>query len=169
MPALSADDERYIWLMENRPSAPIKALIERREASDTLLALAEHAPSTYLEILWPWYEQCLKALRERTDHLPGLPAYALDREANFRFAQDQTMRLSEPTLLGGLRIAAELLAEDNPDQCSPGSGSSARSRWHRFSDSSRTALPTHQSGSLRRHLSSCSKTRVSTSSDRSSA
>ena len=116
MPALSADDERYIWMMQNQPSAPLKALIERRETSDTLLALAEHAPSTYLEILWPWYEQCLKALRERADHLPGLPAYALDREANFRFAQDQTMSLSEPTLLGGLRIAAELLAEDNPDQ-----------------------------------------------------
>ena len=116
MPAFDADDERYIWSMENQPSAPLKTLIERREASDTLLALAEHAPSTYLEILWPWYEQCLKALRERTDDRPGLPSYALEREANFKFAQEQTMSLSEPTLLGGLRTAAELLAEDNPNE-----------------------------------------------------
>ena len=116
MPALSAEAERYIWLSENQPSAPLKALIERREDSDTLLALAEHAPSTYLEILWPWYEQCLKALREKTEDLPGLPAYALDREADFRFAQDQTMGLSEPTLIAALRIAAERLAEDDPDE-----------------------------------------------------
>lgn len=116
MPAFNADDERYIWMMENQPNAPLKALIERREPSDTLLALAENAPSIYMGILWPWYEQCLKALLERTDDLPGLPAYALDREANFGFAQDQTMRLSEPTLIGALRIAVELLAEDNPDE-----------------------------------------------------
>lgn len=116
MPALNADAERYIWLSENQPSGPLKELIEGRDASDTLLALAEHAPSTYLEILWPWYEQCLNTLRERTEDYPGLPAYALDKEANFKFAQDQTMGLSEPTLLAALRIAVERLAEDNPDE-----------------------------------------------------
>ena len=116
MPAFDADDEQYIWLMENQPSTPFKTLIECREGSDTLLALAEHAPSTYLEILWPWYERCLKALQERTDDHPGLPTYALDRQADFRFAQERTMSLSEPTLLGGLRTAAELLAEDEPDE-----------------------------------------------------
>ena len=115
MPAFDVDDEQYIWLMENQPSTPLKTLIERRDASDTLLALAEHVPGLYLEILWPWYERCLKALWDRTDTRQGLPSYVLDREANFRFAQEQTMSLSEPTLLGGLRTAAELLAEDSPD------------------------------------------------------
>ena len=110
----SWDDER-IWAFKNAPRVPLARLIEERNQWDTLPALAEHAPSPFLEILWPWFERCFDALAARSPRRQRLLGYALAFDADFRFEAEQDTGLMEHALLGALRTAAEALARTAPD------------------------------------------------------
>ena len=104
------------WASENDPKIPLEKLIEDRNNWDTLPTLAEQAPSSFLRILWPWFERCLDALAARSeDRNPGLQ-YALAYEADFRFEEEQGTGVVEPVLLCALRTAAERLAETEPEE-----------------------------------------------------
>ena len=115
MPAFDTEDERVVWLMQNEPYIPFKTLIERKDGSETVPAFAENHPGAFIEILWPWFEECLDALHRRTTERTWPPGYADNMYADFRFEQEHRLNLPEPTLLGGLRIAAERLAESEPN------------------------------------------------------
>ena len=52
--------EEVAWAFEKNPKIPLRKLIEDKNGWDTLPTLAEQAPSLFLEILWPWFERCLR-------------------------------------------------------------------------------------------------------------
>ena len=93
----------------------LRELIEREQSWETLPTLAERAPAAFLEVLWPWFEQCLGALEDRSEQKDGSISYALAHDADFRFEQENDLDLPPPTLLDALRAAAERLAETDPD------------------------------------------------------
>ena len=109
-------EDEVSWLIENSARRPLETLIEASHGWDHLQALAERAPVRFLEILWPWFEECFgvvnAAVQTRWEHLD----YPLATEVNFRFEQENDSGRSESPLLAGLRMAAERLAEIHPDE-----------------------------------------------------
>ena len=114
LPEGAGMEELVDWELKKNPRIPINRLIDQGQGWESLSSLAEHAPSTFLDILWPWFERCFKAIRAQTQEREGRLGYALGPDAEFRFEQEND-GLSEPALLSGLRIAAESLAETDPD------------------------------------------------------
>ena len=108
--------EEVAWAFEKNPKIPLKKLIEDRNGWDTLPTLAEHAPSSFLKILWPWFERCFEALSELSENRLGDLEYPLSHEADFRFDEEEDTGSRVPALLGALRTAAEQLAETKPDE-----------------------------------------------------
>ena len=108
-------DQEVTWLMENSSRRPLETLLEGSHGWDHLPSLAERAPAKFLEILWPWFEECLSALRDATQTRWEHVDYPLVREVDFRFEQEDDLGLSESPLLAGLRVASERLAENDPD------------------------------------------------------
>ena len=109
-------EEEVAWVFEKNPKIPLKKLIEDRNGWDTLPTLAEQAPSSFLDILWPWFERCFEALTEVSENqLHGLE-YPLSHDADFRFERNEDTASRVPALLEALRMAAERLAETKPDE-----------------------------------------------------
>ena len=109
-------EDEVSWLIENSARRPFETLIEASHGWDHLPALAERAPARFLEILWPWFEECFgvvsAASQTRWEHVD----YPLAMEVDFRFEQENASGRSESPLLAGLRAAAERLAEIDPDE-----------------------------------------------------
>ena len=100
------------WQLTKDPRVPLNRLIDQGQGWEPLSSLAEHAPAAFLEILWPWFERCLNALKARTEERPGRLGFAPGPD--FRF-EEENEDLSEPVLLSSLRTAAESLARTDPD------------------------------------------------------
>ncbi|MCA3450410.1 MAG: hypothetical protein INF92_08575 [Rhodobacter sp.] len=109
-------DDEMIWRMREDPREPLKRLIEHGDEWDSLPTLAEEAPVTFLEELWPWYVEVFKALvrfdGERERHF----GYALAYDADYRFKGESGLDLREHALLSAVRIAVEQAAECEPDR-----------------------------------------------------
>ena len=114
IPEFDSLDAQIAWSFEKNPRIPLNRLIENRQAWESLSALAEQEPDSFLEILWPWFEQYFNALKQRTEERQGGLGYAPGPDACFQFENERD-DLSEPALLAGLRTAAESLSETNPD------------------------------------------------------
>ena len=114
LPEGAGMEELVDWELKKNPRIPINRLIDQGQGWESLSSLAEHAPNAFLDILWPWFERCFKALRAQTDEREGRLGYGLGPDADFRFEQESD-GLSEPALLSGLRIAAERIAGTDPD------------------------------------------------------
>lgn len=114
-PAFATRDEEMAWRMREDPREPVKQLIERGDEWDSLPALAEQAPQTFLDILWPWYRDVFDALARFAEPQEMFVGYALPYDADFRFEDEAHIDLPEHALLGALRIAVEQLAESDPD------------------------------------------------------
>ena len=99
------------WQLKKDPRIPLNRLIDQGQGWESLSSLTEHAPAAFLEILWPWFERCLSALKARTEERQGRLGYAPGPD--FRF-EEENDGLSEPALLSSLRIAAESLARTDP-------------------------------------------------------
>ena len=108
--------EEVAWAFEKNPKIPLKKLIEDRNGWDTLPTLAEQAPSSFLKILWPWFERCFEALTALSENRLRDLEYPLSHDADFRFDKEEDTASREPALLGALRAAAERLAETEPDE-----------------------------------------------------
>ena len=108
--------EEVAWAFEKNPKIPLKKLIEDRNGWDTLPTLAERAPSSFLEILWPWFERCFEALSALSENRLRDLEYPLSHDADFRFDKEEDTASRVPALLGALRTAAEQLAETKPDE-----------------------------------------------------
>ena len=108
--------EEVAWITEKHPRIPLKELIDDKNGWDTVPTLAEQAPASFLRILWPWFERCLEALRERSEHDAGELQYPLVHDTDFLFEEEQDTGLREPALLAALRTAAERVARMEPDE-----------------------------------------------------
>ena len=93
----------------------MKNLLEGSQERDAIAALGEHAPAPFLDILWPWFEECFNTLREVSSRGGARLGYALSYDADFRFEQEYDTALPEPPLLAGLRSAAEGIAAADPE------------------------------------------------------
>lgn len=100
------------WQLTKDPKVPLNRLIDQGQGWEPLSSLAEHAPAAFLEVLWPWFDRCLNALKARTQERPGRLGFA--QGPDFRF-EEENDDLSEPVLLSGLRTAAENLARTDSD------------------------------------------------------
>ena len=100
--------------LDYEPLRSLKNLIETSNEWDTLPALAERSPGTFLTVLWPWFVQAFETLRKfGREHEEPL-GYALKYEADFRFEAEHDLGLPEPSLLAAARTAAEKLATEQP-------------------------------------------------------
>ena len=131
-------EEEITWLLENDSRRPLETLIEGAHGWDHFPALAERAPIAFLEILWPWFEECFRALSAAKEIRWPHVDYPLGMEVDFRFDQENDLGLSESALLAGLRTATERLAETDPDRWLRGSPGSVPSKQRPPSVSSHT-------------------------------
>jgi nucleoside phosphorylase len=100
--------------MRSSPSEPLTKLVEQSDGWDALEALAKTDAANFLAILWPWFQEVLRQLRRFKDDVEdkAFPVrYALD----FRFEEEDSLKLGEHPLLGALRAAAETLAAQEGD------------------------------------------------------
>ena len=109
-------EEEVAWAFEKNPKIPLRKLIEDRNGWDTLPTLAEQAPSSFLDILWPWFTRCFEALTEVSESRLHDLEYPLSHDADFRFEKDDDTASRVPALLEALRMAVERLAETKPDE-----------------------------------------------------
>ena len=109
-------EEEVAWHFEKNPKIPIKKLIEDRNGWDALPTLAEQTSSSFLRILWPWFERCFEALSKLSENRLRDLEYPLSHDADFRFEKEDDTASREPALLAALRAAAEQLAETEPDE-----------------------------------------------------
>jgi nucleoside phosphorylase len=97
------------------PAHVIEGFMERSEGWDSLEALAKADPATYLAIIWPWFRNALETIKRYKDEYNNELSYPLPYSLDFRFGGESTLGLPEPSLLSGLREAAESLAATAPD------------------------------------------------------
>ena len=114
-PTLEDDAEYLDWRIDQDRRNPVKNLLEASQERDAIAALGEHAPAPFLDILWPWFEECFNTLREVSSRGGARLGYALSYDADFRFEQEYDTSLPEPPLLAGLRSAAEGIAAADPE------------------------------------------------------
>ena len=114
-PTLQDDAEYLAWRIDQDQRNPVKNLLEGSQGRDAIAALGEHVPELFLDILWPWFEECFNTLREVSNRGEARLGYALAYDADFRFEQEHDTALSEAPLLAGLRIAAEGIAAAGPE------------------------------------------------------
>ena len=114
-PTLEDDAEYLDWRIDQDRRNPVKNLLEGSQGRDAIAALGEHAPVLFLNILWPWFEECFNTLREVSNRGGARLGFALPYDADFRFEQEHDTALSEAPLLAGLRTAAEGIAAADPE------------------------------------------------------
>ena len=114
-PTLQDDADYLAWRIDQGQRNPVKKLLEGSREGDAIAALGEHAPAQFLDILWPWFEECFNTLREVSNLGGARLGYALQYDGDFRFEQEHDTALSEPPLLAGLRTAAEGTAAADPE------------------------------------------------------
>ena len=109
-------EEEVVWYLENDPRRPLTDVIDDPHGWEHLPVLAERAPLAFLEILWPWFEECFGALRAVREDSREHVHFPLDLEADFRFEEENDLGLSASGVLEALRTATERLAETDPDE-----------------------------------------------------
>lgn len=104
--------ERYM----DSPAETIVRLVEHSDGWDGLEALAKADPMNFLAHIWPWFHEVLELIKhfkeEQTNELSFPIRYALD----YRFEDEDTLDLPEPSLLGGIRAATESLAAQDSER-----------------------------------------------------
>jgi nucleoside phosphorylase len=114
-PELKTLDARMAWDVEKNPRGPLRKLYDNNNEWDALPALAERTPRKFLEELWPWYVELFLALQTYEAPRDRYVGYALSYEADLRLEGEHSLGLPEPALLAAARIAAERVAETEPE------------------------------------------------------
>ncbi len=65
-PADGTEDEKTSWYIEHHRTKEFKDLLDATEWND-LPSLAEAAPATFLQYLWPWYVSVFSEILARKD------------------------------------------------------------------------------------------------------
>jgi nucleoside phosphorylase len=115
-PAFATPEDEMAWRMSEDPREPIKRLIEYGDDWDSLPALAEEAPASFLDALWPWYVKAFEALARAAGERDVRVGYALTYDADYRFEGESDLDLPEHALLSAARIAVQQAAEYEPDR-----------------------------------------------------
>ena len=114
VPEFESMAERVAWRIGKNPKEPIRRLFDRSNEWDSLPALAEKWPGEFLEILWPWFLDLIRALHDLSADRQGLLGFDLAYDGDFRFETERGMDLPEPAILQALRTAAEGLGSSDP-------------------------------------------------------
>ncbi len=96
------------------PAKKITKLVEQSDGWDGLEALAKSDPVNFIAFIWPWFHEVFEQIKrykgEEGSELSFQLPYALD----YRFQDEGTLDLPEPSLLTGIRAASETLAAQDP-------------------------------------------------------
>ncbi|WP_299394347.1 hypothetical protein [Pelagibius sp.] len=117
-PTDGTEAQKASWYFEHRPTKEFDNLLEAMEWHD-LSALAEAAPSVFLEYVWTWYVAVFSEILahsegERVGYIyPG--QYVL--EIDLRPSEDRPLGREKP-LISALQVAVEELASDAPERFS---------------------------------------------------
>lgn len=98
------------------PGEPFNRLLEQSDGWDGLEALAKSDPSSFLSFLWPWFQEAIEAIKEYKEDTGSEFSFPLTYAPDFRFEDEGTLDLPEPSLLGAFRTAAEALAAQDPEK-----------------------------------------------------
>ena len=110
VPQFESDDARLVWQFRKDPRNPIEDLMKKDSTWESLPALARQAPTEFLKILWPWFEQYFDALATRIAEHQERLGYPLSYDVDYRFEEEDDTDMQASALLDGLRTAAESLA-----------------------------------------------------------
>lgn len=113
-PTFNAIEDEMAWRLDNDAKEPIKRVLERGNDWDSLSALAEQSPESFIAVMWPWYLQAFEILCRLSGPQEPYLGYPLQYDADYRFEGEADRELPERALLGALRIAVEQIAEKNP-------------------------------------------------------
>lgn len=103
------------WRIGSSPREPITSLIEQPNAWDVLESLGTENPALFLDALWPWLVEAMKALRDLESDEDSL-AYPLQYTMDFRFEEEDRGRgQTDYPFLSAIRVALETLALSNED------------------------------------------------------
>lgn len=106
--------ETLAWSLASDPRQPIKALLEDGNSWDSVPALAERAPHSFTETLWPWFLETLTSLQQHSRDIGSALGFPLPYDADFRFEDEHKLGLTEPSLLSAARMAVERLSANEP-------------------------------------------------------
>lgn len=100
-------------LFTGSPAEAIAKVAEASDGWDCLEALAKSIPEQFLRSIWPWFTDVFTTLRElEKDQTENYPVrYLLD----YRFDEEDSLKLGEHPILGALRTAAETFADRDSD------------------------------------------------------
>ena len=108
--AATEDEVSSIARYMDSPAEPLKRLVEQSDGWDGLEALGKTDPSSFLSILWPWFHDVMEAIAAFKEDTGNEFSFPLPYGPDFRFDDEGTLDLPEPSLLGAFRTAAESLA-----------------------------------------------------------
>jgi nucleoside phosphorylase len=114
----SADDEHAMLLrfraIERSPIRPFTKLLETSSDWGSVPALAESAPHSFLDVLFPWFLTLLRRVRD-LERAWDEHRYALRYVGHLDLDIDSVSALPESNLFSSLRVAIEKLAQADPD------------------------------------------------------
>lgn len=99
----------------NSPWEPIQQIIEPSDGWDSLDALAKSAPAEFVAHIWPWFHEAMEYIKRYKKETESELSFALPYILDFRFQEEGTLDLPEPSLLGGLRAGTEAFAAQSRD------------------------------------------------------
>lgn len=102
------DEESAILASYHSPAQALTKMAEEQDAWEGLEALAIKAPLSFLNTLWPWFEELFSLLRE-FESGENDKGYPVD-QPDLRFEGEGNLDLPEYPILGAFRVALETLA-----------------------------------------------------------
>ena len=117
-PADGTEDEKTSWYVHNEPGKEFKGLLDAVAWND-LPSLAEAAPITFLQSLWPWYVDVFSEIlalkgREGANHIyPGQNVLAIELTPSKARSAPR-----EKPVVSALQIAVEEFAKNSPEEFS---------------------------------------------------
>ncbi|MEA2893927.1 MAG: hypothetical protein QOI05_4720 [Bradyrhizobium sp.] len=113
----STENEESLSRYLASPVELLNGLVEgQSDGWDALEALAKSDASNFLSFLWPWLQEVLEAIKEYKEDMGSEISFPLLYAPDFRFEDEGTLDLPEPSVLGAFRTAAETLAAQDPEK-----------------------------------------------------
>jgi nucleoside phosphorylase len=109
-------DETSVERYMDSPAKTIVNLVEHSDGWDGLEALAKADPPSFLAHIWPWFHEMIETIKYYKEEQANELSFPIQYELDYRFEDEGTLDLPEPSLLGSLRVATEALATQNPER-----------------------------------------------------
>ena len=114
--APSSEDvaEHVKWTLDYSLTRPLRDLLDNGAHWNSIPALAESSPSSFLRVLWPWFISVLSELRKSNGNGRMGIGFGIPYEGDFRFETEDNADLPERQLLEAMRTAVEQVAARSP-------------------------------------------------------